>query len=155
MEHKYYLSVEVRPNNYFPINLKDIKIFNTNTNDIAQIDALTHNFTKAEIIKAIEETNIMDIKDNTNLVIIYNEKNRTRKVEVLTKDINFDMWQNIKDNYQDKNYCNKIINFLNGKISDEELNLLKAHKGEVEFLNIISGLPYFTTRKLYFYLYEK
>ena len=88
------------------------------------------------------------------LVIIYVEKEKTRKVEALTKDNSFDMWESLKENYQDKNYCNKIINFLNNKISDDTLNILKNNKGQEEFLKIISELPYFTERKLYFYLYE-
>ena len=64
------------------------------------------------------------------------------------------MWNNLKENYQDKNYCNKIINFLNKKITEDTLNTLKNNKGQEMFLKIISELPYLTERKLYFYLYE-
>ncbi len=154
MENKYYLAIETKPNNYFPLNLLDIKLFNKTSNKIEEIDSLTLKHTKKEIIEAIKEANLLEIDYDMPLVIIYVEKEKTRKVEALTKDNNFDMWKSLKENYQDKNYCNKIINFLNNKISDDTLNTLKNNKGQEEFLKIISELPYFTERKLYFYLYE-
>jgi hypothetical protein len=154
MENKYYLAIETKPNNYFPLNLLDIKLFNKTPNKIEEIDSLTLKYTKREIMEAIKEANLLEIDYDMPLVIIYVEKEKTRKVEALTKDNSFDMWESLKENYQDKNYCNKIINFLNNKISDDTLNILKNNKGQEEFLKIISELPYFTERKLYFYLYE-
>lgn len=154
MENKYYLAIETKPNNYFPINLLDIKFFSKATDKIEEIDSLTLKYTKEEIINAIKEANLLDVEIEMPLVIVYIEKEKTRKVEALTKDNSFDMWQKLKDNYQDKSFCNKIINFLNNKISDEKLNELKNSKGETRFLKIISELPYFIERKLYFYLYE-
>ena len=155
MENKYYLAIETKPNNYFPINLLDTKIFNKNTTKIEELDSLTLKYTKKEIIDAIKEANLLEVNYDMPLVIIYVEKDKTRKVEALTKDYTFDMWQNLKDNYKDKNYCNKIINFLNNKISSGELNKIKQNKGSENFLSIINELPYFIERKLYFYLYEK
>ena len=154
MENKYYLAIETKPNNYFPINLLDVKIFNRTTDKIEEIDSLTLKYTKEEIIDAIKEANIIDADYSMPLVIVYIEKEKTRKVDALTKDYSFDMWQKLKDNYQDKNYCNKIINFLNNKITAEEINNMKEYKGQEQFLKIISELPYFIERKLYFYLYE-
>ena len=154
MENKYYLAIETKPNNYFPLNLLDIKLFNKTSNKIEEIDSLTLKYTKREIMEAIKEANLLEIDYDMPLVIIYVEKEKTRKVEALTKDNSFDMWESLKENYQDKNYCNKIINFLNNKISDDTLNILKNNKGQEEFLKIISELPYFAERKLYFYLYE-
>lgn len=155
MENKYYLAIETKPNNYFPINLLDTKIFSKNTTKIEELDSLTLKYTKEEIIDAIKEANLLDVDYSMPLVIIYVEKEHTRKVEALTKDYSFDMWQDLKANYENKNYCNKIINFLNNKISEEELNNMKENKGNAEFLKNISELPYFIERKLYFYLYEK
>lgn len=154
MENKYYLAIETKPNNYFPLNLLDLKIFNKTSNKIEEIDSLTLKYTKREIMEAIKEANLLEIYYDMPLVIIYVEKEKTRKVEALTKDNSFDMWNNLKENYQDKNYCNRIINFLNNKISEDALNTLKNNKGQEMFLKIISELPYFTERKLYFYLYE-
>lgn len=154
MENKYYLAVETKPNNYFPINLLDIKLFNKASTKIEEIDSLTLKYTKKEIIDAIKEANLLEIDYDMPLVIVYIEKNKTRKAEALTKDNNFDMWQNLKDNYEDKNYCNKIINFLNNKVPEETINFLKNSKGKINFLKIISEIPYFIERKLYFYLYE-
>ena len=105
-------------------------------------------------MEAIKEANLLEIDYDMPLVIIYIEKEKTRKVEALTKDNSFDMWNNLKENYQDKNYCNRIINFLKNKIPEDTLNTLKNNKGQEMFLKIISELPYFTERKLYFYLYE-
>lgn len=154
MENKYYLAIETKPNNYFPLNLLDLKIFNKTSNKIEEIDSLTLKYTKKEIMEAIKEANLLEIDYDMPLVIIYIEKEKTRKVEALTKDNSFDMWNNLKENYQDKNYCNKIINFLNKKITEDTLNTLKNNKGQEMFLKIISELPYLTERKLYFYLYE-
>ncbi len=154
MENKYYLAIETKPNNYFPLNLLDLKIFNKTSNKIEEIDSLTLKYTKKEIMEAIKEANLLEIDYDMPLVIIYVEKEKTRKVEALTKDNSFDMWNNLKENYQDKNYCNKIINFLNKKITEDTLNTLKNNKGQEMFLKIISELPYLTERKLYFYLYE-
>ena len=154
MENKYYLAIETKPNNYFPLNLLDLKIFNKTSNKIEEIDSLTLKYTKREIMEAIKEANLLEIDYDMPLVIIYVEKEKTRKVEALTKDNSFDMWNNLKENYQDKNYCNKIINFLNKKITEDTLNTLKNNKGQEMFLKIISELPYLTERKLYFYLYE-
>lgn len=154
MENKYYLAIETNPNNYFPLNLLDLKIFNKTSNKIEEIDSLTLKYTKKEIMEAIKEANLLEIDYDMPLVIIYVEKEKTRKVEALTKDNSFDMWNNLKENYQDKNYCNKIINFLNKKITEDTLNTLKNNKGQEMFLKIISELPYLTERKLYFYLYE-
>ena len=154
MENKYYLAIETKPNNYFPLNLLDIKLFNKTSNKIEEIDSLTLKYTKREIMEAIKEANLLEIDYDMPLVIIYVEKEKTRKVEALTKDNSFDMWNNLKENYQDKNYCNKIINFLNKKITEDTLNTLKNNKWQEMFLKIISELPYLTERKLYFYLYE-
>ena len=154
MENKYYLAIETKPNNYFPLNLLDLKIFNKTSNKIEEIDSLTLKYTKREIMEAIKEANLLEIYYDMPLVIIYVEKEKTRKVEALTKDNSFDMWNNLKENYQDKNYCNRIINFLKNKIPEDTLNTLKNNKGQEMFLKIISELPYFTERKLYFYLYE-
>lgn len=154
MENKYYLAIETKPNNYFPLNLLDLKIFNKTSNKIEEIDSLTLKYTKKEIMEAIKEANLLEIDYDMPLVIIYVEKEKTRKVEALTKDNSFDMWNNLKENYQDKNYCNKIINFLNKRITEDTLNTLKNNKGQEMFLKIISELPYLTERKLYFYLYE-
>lgn len=154
MENKYYLAIETKPNNYFPLNLLDLKIFNKTSNKIEEIDSLTLKYTKKEIMEAIKEANLLEIDYDMPLVIIYVEKEKTRKVEALTKDNSFDMWNNLKENYQDKNYCNRIINFLKNKIPEDTLNTLKNNKGQEMFLKIISELPYLTERKLYFYLYE-
>lgn len=155
MENKYYLAVETKTNNYFPINLLDLKIFSKNPAKIEELDSLTLKYTKEEIMDAIKEANLLEVNYSMPLIIIYVEKDKTRKVEALTKDYTFDMWENLKNNYLDKNYCNKIINFLNNKISEEELSIIKQNKGDIKFLKAINNLSYFVQRKLYFYLYEK
>ncbi|MBE6154948.1 MAG: hypothetical protein E7163_05230 [Firmicutes bacterium] len=156
MENKYYLAIETKPKNYFPINLLDLKIANKyNTFSLEELDKFTLKFTKQEIINSIKEANLLDVTNNMPLVVIYYEKDMVRKIDALTKDINFDMWQNIKDNFDNKNYLNKIYNFLNNKISSEELLEIKACNDLKEFFNKISYLPYLVQRKLYLYLYEK
>ena len=81
------------------------------------------------------------------------KKKVVRTIPALTKDIDFDMWQVIKENFLDKNFKNKIFNFLNNKI--DTLDRLKRADNLNEFIKIISELPYIIQRKLYFYLYEK
>ena len=155
MENKYYLAVEVRPKNYFPINLLDLKISGgfTSTN-LEELDAFTLKFTKSEIMKAVKEANLLDVNDDMPLVVIYYENKYTRKIESLTKDYNYDMWKLLNDKYGDKVFLNKIINFLNHKVDEKIIEELKSVQDKIKFLKILGTLPYFVKRKLYFYLYE-
>ena len=155
MENKYYLAVEVRPKNYFPINLLDLKISGgfTSTN-LEELDAFTLKFTKSEIMKAVKEANLLDVNDDMPLVVIYYENKYTRKIEALTKDYNYDMWKLLNDKYGDKVFLNKIINFLNHKVDEKIIEELKSVQDKINFLKILGTLPYFVQRKLYFYLYE-
>ena len=155
MENKYYLAVEVKPKNYFPINLLDLKIAkNFMTTDLEKLDAFTLQFTKKEIMDAIKEANLLDIHDDMPLVVIYYENKNTRKIDVLTKDNNYDMWSLLKTNYHDKVFLNKVINFLHKKIEDEDLSIIKNSRDVGEFLKGIGSLSYLMQRRLYLYLYE-
>ncbi len=154
MDNKYYLAIETKPNNYFPINLLDVKIFNGTTSDnLETLDRLTLNFTKEEIMTSIKEANLLEIDMDMPLIVIYYEKDKKRKINALTKDYSFDMWDNMSRNYDNKNYVNKIINFLTNNISEEEINKIKSVSNKQEFLLEISKLEYKVQRKLYFYLY--
>lgn len=155
MENKYYLAVEVRPKNYFPINLLDLKISGgfTSTN-LEELDAFTLKFTKSEIMNAVKEANLLDVNDDMPLVVIYYENKYTRKIEALTKDYNYDMWKLLNDKYGDKVFLNKIINFLNHKVDEKIIEELKSVQDKIKFLKILGTQPYFVQRKLYFYLYE-
>ena len=155
MENKYYLAVEVKPKNYFPINLLDLKISGgfTSTN-LEELDAFTLKFTKSEIMNAVKEANLLDVNDDMPLVVIYYENKYTRKIEALTKDYNYDMWKLLNDKYGDKVFLNKIINFLNHKVDEKIIEELKSVQDKIKFLKILGTQPYFVQRKLYFYLYE-
>ncbi len=154
MENKYYLAIEEKPNNYFPIDLRNLKIFhNRMTTSLEEIDALTLNFTKQEILEAIKEANLLDVQKTMPLVVIYYENKYTRKIEALTKEKKYDMWKLLDEKYQDKVFVNKIVNFLNHKIDDTKLEKLKVSRDKEEFLQVLGNLPYFMQRKLYLYLY--
>lgn len=155
MENKYYLAIEVRSKNYFPINLFDLKIFKgKSTTNLEELDSLTLPFTKKEIMDDIREANLLEVRDDMPLVVIYYENKYTRKLEALTKDYNYDMWKLLDERYGDKLFLNKLVNFLNHKIEDELLQKLKNVSSKEEFLKIMGNLSYFVQRKLYFYLYE-
>ncbi len=155
MENKYYLAVEIKPKNYFPINLLDLNTkCNIATNKLEELDKFTLQYTKEEIMKLIKDSNIVEIKEDTPLIIIYYEKNDVRKIPILTKDLKFDIWDYLKDNYQNKLILNKIDNFLKTKIEEEVFNQIKMSKSVDEYLINISHIPYEEIRKLYFYLYE-
>lgn len=155
MENKYYLAVEVKPKNYFPIDLLNLKIAKSFTStNLEEIDAFTQKFTKKEIMNAIKEANLLEVEDTMPLVVIYYEKKNTRKIDALTKDNYYDMWQLLNINYTDKLFVNKIVNFLNKKIDADLLNKIKTSESKNEFLNGIGSLPYIIQRKLYLYLYE-
>lgn len=156
MEDKYYLAIETKPKNFFPINLADLNIAkNFITWKLEELDNFTLKFTEEEIIKSIREANLLDITENMAVVVIYYEKNVVRKAEVLTKEKYYDMWAYLKDNYQNKNLLNKIYNFLNNKVDSEILTKLKNNSNVNDFLNTLMKLQYSVQRKLYFYLYEK
>lgn len=155
MENKYYLAVEVKPKNYFPINLLDLKIANHfTTTSLEELDSFTLKFTKKEIMDSIKEANLLDVREDMSLVVIYYENKNTRKIEAFTKDYYYNMWDLLKNKYTDKVFMNKVINFLNKKITEEELNKIKNSHTLTDFLNSIGYLPYLVQRKLYFYLYE-
>ena len=155
MENKYYLAVEVKPKNYFPIDLFNLKIANSFTStNLDEIDAFTQKFTKKEIMDAIKEANLLEVEDTMPLVVIYYEKKNTRKIDALTKDNYYDMWQLLNTNYSNKVFVNKIVNFLNNKIEIHLLNKIKNSESKNEFLSSIGSLPYLIQRKLYLYLYE-
>lgn len=155
MENKYYLAVEVKPKNYFPIDLFNLKIANSFTSiNLDEIDAFTQKFTKKEIMNAIKEANLLEVEDTMPLVVIYYEKKNTRKIDALTKDNYYDMWQLLNTNYSNKVFVNKIVNFLNNKIDIQLLNKIKNSESKNEFLSSIGSLPYLIQRKLYLYLYE-
>ena len=155
MENKYYLAVEVKPRNYFPIDLFNLKIANSFTStNLDEIDAFTQKFTKKEIMDAIKEANLLEVEDTMPLVVIYYEKKNTRKMDALTKDNYYDMWQLLNTNYANKVFINKIVNFLNNKIDVQAFNKIKNSENRNEFLSSIGLLPYIIQRKLYLYLYE-
>ena len=156
MENQYYLAVEVKPKNYFPINLLDLKIANHFiTTDLEKLDAFTLQFSKKEILDSIREANLLEVRDSMPLVVIYYENKNTRKVQALTKDYNYDMWGLLKEKYRDKIFLNKVVNFLNKKIDEGTLQEIKNSKDLNTFLSLIGYLPYLVQRKLYFYLYEQ
>ncbi len=154
MEDKYYLAIETKPNNYFPINLLDLNIASKNIDKLEELDAFTSKYSKEELINLIKEANLLEITDNMEVIVIYNEKNVIRKSPVLTKENVYNMWSYLKVNYEDKNFVNKIYNFLKNKIDSESLNKIKNTNNQDSFLKNISSLPYLVQRKLYFYLNE-
>ena len=154
MEDKYYLAIETKPNNYFPINLLDLNIASKNIDKLEELDAFTSKYSKEELINLIKEANLLEITDNMEVIVIYNEKNVIRKSPVLTKENVYNMWSYLKVNYEDKNFVNKIYNFLKNKIDSESLNKIKNTNNQDSFLKSISSLPYLVQRKLYFYLNE-
>ncbi len=154
MENKYFLAVIPKPNNYFPINLLDLKISKGyNTQVLEELDKFTLKYSLEELKEAIREANLLEVLDSAKIVVIYYEKEDIRSIPVLTKDINFDMWVDIKNNFLDKNYLNRIYNFLSNKM---KLNVseLKDIRDIGEYIDFITRLPYIVQRKLYFYLYE-
>ena len=51
MEDKYYLAIETKPKNFFPINLADLNIAkNFTTWKLEELDNFTLKFTEEEII---------------------------------------------------------------------------------------------------------
>lgn len=155
METKYYLAVETKPNNYFPINLLDLNISeNFNTTKLTELDLFTSKFTKEEIMNSIKNSNLLDIDFDMPLVVIYNEKGAMRKAPALLKNNDYDMWKVLEDNFSNKNFTNKIHNFLKNKIDEYTLENIKNAKNSKEFIYAINEMPYTIERKLYFYLYE-
>lgn len=155
VENKYYLAIELRPNNYFPIQLFDLKIARgLSIHSLEELDAFTLRFTKKEIMDAVREANLLEVNDDMSLVVIYYENKNTRKMEALTKDYNYDMWGLLKENYHNKVFLNKIVNFLNKKIDASLLDRIKNSQREDDFFRSLGELSYLMQRKLYFYLYE-
>ena len=103
MENKYYLAVESKPKNYFPINLFDLNISHGfSSTNLEELDSFTLKFSKQEIMNSIKEANLLDVHEQMPLVIIYYENKYTRKIEVLTKDYNYDMWKLLSEKWGEK-----------------------------------------------------
>ena len=155
MENKYYLAIELRPHNYFPINLLDLNIAKGfTTTNLEELDHFTQKFYKKEIMEAVKDANLLDIREEMPLVVIYYEKKNTRKIDALTKDNAYDMWKLLKGKYSDKVFLNKVVNFLNKKVEPRILEEIKNSENVQDFLRSIGSIPYFVQRKLYLYLYE-
>ena len=155
MENKYYLAIELRPKNYFPINLLDLSISKgVTTSHLEELDAFTQKFTKKEIMDAVREANLLEVDEHMPLVVIYYENKYTRKMDALTKDNYYDMWKLLQEKYSDKIFLNKVVNFLNHKIDDGLLDKIKNSSNVQEFLGLIGNLSYLVLRRLYLYLYE-
>lgn len=155
METKYYLAIETKPNNYFPINLSDLNIANHfNTTKLAELDSFTRKYTKNEIMNSIKSANLLDVTNDMPLIVIYSEKGSMRKSPALLKDNDYDMWALLENNFNNKSFTNKIHNFLKNKIDEYTLNNIKNAKNSQEFIYAINEMPYIVERKLYFYLYE-
>ncbi len=155
METKYYLAIETKPNNYFPINLLDLNIANRfNTTKLAELDSFTRKYTKNEIIASIKSANLLEVTSDMPLIVIYSEKGSMRKSPALLKDNDYDMWDLLEKNFNNKTFTNKIHNFLKNKIDEYTLNKIKNAKDSQEFIYAINEMPYIVERKLYFYLYE-
>lgn len=155
MENKYYLAIELRPHNYFPINLLDLNIAKGfTTTSLEELDHFTQKFYKKEIMEAVKDANLLDIREEMPLVVIYYEKKNTRKIDALTKDNAYDMWRLLKEKYTDKVFLNKVVNFLNKKIEPRILEEIKNSENVQDFLRGIGSIPYLVQRKLYLYLYE-
>ena len=93
MENKYSLAIMIKPKNYFPINISDLKLGDFNITNLEELDNFTLKFTSKEIKKAIMDANLLDITEDMPLVVIYYEKEVLRNIKALTKDISFDMWK--------------------------------------------------------------
>lgn len=155
MENKYYLAIENKPKNYFPIYLPNLKIYSApNTTKLEEIDAFTRNNEANTIKEAIKEANLLDLDYNMPLVVIYYENKSLRKIDALTKEKNYNMWELISKGYDDKVFLNKIYNFLSNKVEASILSDLKQCQNSSEFIKVLNKLPYPTIRRLYFYLYE-
>lgn len=154
MHNKYYLAVEVTPKNYFPINLVDLNLSKYPLTNLNELDAFSLKYTKDELMKIINDANVVDINEDTALVVIYYENKDIRKIPALTKDISFDMWTYLKDNYSDKQFINKVNNFLKTKIENDLFYKLNSSASLEEWIGVINNLSYDVIRKLYFYLDE-
>ena len=152
MVDKYFLAVKTRPNNYFPLNLEELKkVYLTS---LEELDNFTLQYTLEDIKKFITTNNLLELTENMKLVVIYYEKNEIREMPVLSQDIKFNMWQYLNDNAQNKRVINMIYNFLKNK-TDYDLTPLKNADEGFSLSKFVSNLPYILQRKLYFYLYEK
>lgn len=154
MHNKYYLAVEVTPKNYFPINLVDLNLSKYPLTNLNELDTFSLKYTKDELMKIINDANVVDINEDTALVVIYYENKDIRKIPALTKDISFDMWTYLKDNYSDKQFINKVNNFLKTKIENDLFYKLNSSASLEEWIGVINNLSYDVIRKLYFYLDE-
>ena len=160
-EQKHFLALQAMPGDYNYIDISKLSISNYYMpQTLADIDSFTMCFTTEEIMSAIEDANIVEDKYLSGaLCIADNQKHNP--IKVITKDFlnDFDLGKFLRDNSEDKNLMNTILNKLSALVSDEQLKAQFRIATRISDINkmlvIIYNLPYLTQRKFMIYCIEK
>lgn len=153
----YHLVIEYRPGDFMPVDINILLNVPSGYNFcmIENIDMFTKKYTLIDLMKMIKEANIVPEKYlNGSLTIINDNKYR---YEVLTLDNNkFALDEFIKENINDKQIMNKIVNIYQ-KYSDKNIETLKMGVKNTDYnlvLSIIFALEYINIRSIYIYVLE-
>ena len=159
-EQRHFLALMARPGDFIFIDISKLEIANGfNPNSIMEIDTFTMYFTEEEIIMAIKNANLADVKYlNGKLVIQDNQKHNP--LPVLTKDLynGFRLDVFLKEYISDKITLNKISNKFRSMVKDidEQKNFsnLLRNKDINKIMETIFSLPYLIQRRLIIYIIE-
>lgn len=171
----YFLAIKRRNNDYLPLEWNLTSFYNNeDMQTLDGIDSFTKKISPTELILDILEKNIVDINENfVDFVILFKEKGVIRELlggACFSDGASFlnanTIYKIIYENRHDKQFINKIYNYLNKVIGNEvfedfkfllkNLDLFKE-KGDVVVkvaLNKIYELDYESLRLLGMYLFS-
>lgn len=158
------LAIEENQNNFFPIDISELDLgVNSLFCSIKELDCLMFGFGLECIKNKIKKANIVsDESLAKELVIIYQQDGKLKKVPIITKELLNDkgISELIGENIHDKVFLNRIYNRLDSLAKAEVVSvelksiMINALKmGDINsFISIYDGLPYILQRKLLLFI---
>ena len=155
MEDKYFLTLRYQKGNEVIIDISLLEVakgFYPRT--LEEIDDFTLNFTEEEILKEIEKANIAG--DFLDGLLCITDNHKHKPLPVLTKDYvnNFNIYNYLKENINNKILMNKLVNKYQNYSEDKDFKEAIKMQNVNEAFTLINKLPYFKRRKLLCYLIE-
>lgn len=154
MNQKYYLILEHRHGDYMPIDINMLTSSNYDYTSLQAIDRFTSMYSVNEILKKVMELNLLPDKYLFGNLKVINSNNYC--YQVLTKNYKYSFIDFIKDNIDNKQIMNKLMNVYIKYNREKMIDLKNAiinHNIE-QIVYYFSLLSYEEFRWIYIYIFE-
>lgn len=158
------LAIEENQNNFFPIDISELDLgVNSLCCSIKQLDCLIFSFGIECIKDKIKKANVVSSESLAKeLVIIYQQDGKLKKVPIITKELLNDLGisELIGENIHDKVFLNRIYNrldslanaeIISADLKNDMVDSLKANDINL-FINRFDSLPYLLQRELLLFI---